>query len=334
MPSKSSVLEKRKRQKSASSGDVEESSKVSLTTKDVKTTDAGERSKSMSPRRSSWREEIKNMKGWRDELKERKKTNELGQRQSRVLGDKVNKINSRFSKARNFQRYEKLPSRHGSKTRLLKNISGKHDKKRKKDGKHGGASCTVANKEEISQECININDDKTNSDISKMEDSVNKDETGQNNEQRVKQGTVESLQSDGDKSKIEAAAPEMKISNSQQINGCNDVINDKEIKSAMDEKEPECEQGYQAQDWNSLKLKPKKDGLGTLETSSSYSGIEPDSGVMARNFSLLELKMEVFTTRLKELEWEREQLRIERAALQVGHPELAAKRICDLKDKE
>ena len=33
---------------------------------------------------------------------------------------------------------------------------------------------------------------------------------------------------------------------------------------------------------------------------------------------MLELKMEVFTTRLKELEWEREQLRIERAALQVG----------------
>ena len=28
--------------------------------------------------------------------------------------------------------------------------------------------------------------------------------------------------------------------------------------------------------------------------------------------------MEVFTTRLKELEWEREQLRNERAALQVG----------------
>jgi len=330
MPSKSSVLEKRKRQKSASSGDVEESSKVSLTTKDVKTTDAGERSKSMSPRRSSWREEIKNMKGWRDELKERKKTNELGQRHSRVIGDRVNKY-SRFSKARNLQRYERLSSRHGSKTRLLKNISGKHDEKRKKDGKHGGASCTAANKEEIAPDSININDDKTNSDASKMEDFVKKDETRQNNEQRVKQETVESLQSDDDKSKIEAAAPEMKISNSQQTNGCNDVINVKEIKSAIDEKLPECEQGYQSQDGDSLMLMPKKDGL---ETSSSYSGIEPDSGVMARNFSLLELKMEVFTTRLKELEWEREQLRIERAALQVGHPELAAKRICDLKDKE
>ena len=39
---------------------------------------------------------------------------------------------------------------------------------------------------------------------------------------------------------------------------------------------------------------------------------------MARNFSLLELKMEVYTTRLKELEWEREQLRKEREVVQVG----------------
>ena len=39
---------------------------------------------------------------------------------------------------------------------------------------------------------------------------------------------------------------------------------------------------------------------------------------MARNFSLLELKMEVYTTRLKELEWEREQLRKEREVFQVG----------------
>jgi len=331
MPSKSSVIEKRKRKKSASSGDVEESSEVSATTKNVKTTDAGERSKSMSPRRSSWREEIKNMKGWRDELKERKKTKELGHRQSRVIGDRVNKISSRFSKARNFQRYERLPSRHGSKTRLLKNISGKHDKKKKKDGKYGGASCTVAKKEEIATKSINRNEDKANSDTSKTVDLVHKDEKEQTNEQRVKQDTVESLLSDEDISKIEAAAPEMKFSNSQQLKGCNVAINVKEIKSAIDVKESECEQGYQAQDGDSLMLKPKKDDL---ETSSSYSGIEPDSGVMARNFSLLELKMEVFTTRLKELEWEREQLRIERAALQVGYPELAAKRICDHKEKE
>ena len=39
---------------------------------------------------------------------------------------------------------------------------------------------------------------------------------------------------------------------------------------------------------------------------------------MARNFSLLELRMEVFTTRLKELEWEREQLRNERVGVE-GH---------------
>merc|ERR1719369_477073 len=173
-------------------------------------------------------------------------------RQSRVIGDRVNKMSSRFSKARNFQRYERLPSRHGSKTRLLKTMSGKHDKKRNKDGKYGGASCTVAKKEEIALESININEDKANSDTSKKLDLVLKDEKGQINEQRAKQDTVESLQSDEDKSKIEAAAPEMKFSNIQQLNGCNDAINVKEIKSAIDVKEPECEQGYQAQDGDSL----------------------------------------------------------------------------------
>jgi hypothetical protein len=43
---------------------------------------------------------------------------------------------------------------------------------------------------------------------------------------------------------------------------------------------------------------------------------------MARNFSLLELKMEVYTTRLKELEWEREQLRKEREVVKVGGSEI------------
>ena len=44
---------------------------------------------------------------------------------------------------------------------------------------------------------------------------------------------------------------------------------------------------------------------------------ENDGAALARKFSLLELKMEVYTTRLKELEWERDQLRKEREVLQV-----------------
>jgi len=331
MPSKSALLEKRKRKKSASSGDAEETSKVSPATKDGKTVDAGERSKSMSPRRNAWREEIKNMKGWRDEIKDRKKTKELGKRPSRVLGDRVNKTSSRLSKTRNFQRYERLPSRNGFKTRLQKNISGKQDKKRKKDEKYGEVGCRESKKVEVAPGSNNVNEEKSISDPSKMVDLVNKDETGPKIDQRVKQDSLESFQSDEDKLKIEPSAPQMKIGNSQHMDGCNDVINEKDIKSAIDEKEPESDQEFQAQNGTCLMLKQKRDGQ---ETPSSYSGIEPDSGVMARNFSLLELKMEVFTTRLKELEWEREQLRIERAALQVGYPELAAKKICDHREKE
>jgi len=328
MPSKSSLLEKRKRNKSASIGDAEEISKVSPTTKDGNTVDPGERSKSMSPRRSSWREKIKNLKGWRDEVKDRKKTKELSQSQRRVIGDRVNKTSSRLSKTRKFQRYERLQSRHGFKTRLQKNISGKQDKKRKKDEKEEGVRCTVSNNEEAAPGSLKVNEDKANSDTSKMVDLVNYDEKGPNIEQGVQQVSLESIQSDEDKLKIEPSAPEMKIGNSKQMDDCNGVINEKHMNSVIDEIEPASDQ---TQDGCCLMAKQKRD---SIETSSSYAGIAPDSGVMARNFSLLELKMEVFTTRLKELEWEREQLRIERAALQVGYPELAAKRICDHKEKE
>jgi len=272
------------------------------------------------------------MKGWRDEVKDRKKTKELGQRQRRVPCDKVNKTSSRLFKTRNLQRCERLQSRHGFKTRLQKNTSGKQDKKRKKVDKYEGVRCTVSNNEEAGPGTINVNEDEANSDKSKMVDLVNYYEKGPNIDQRVQQVSLESFQSDEVKLKIEPAASEMKSGHSSQIDDCNDVNNEKDMKSSINEKGPDSDQGFQKQNGCCMMLKQKRDSI--EETSSSYSGIAPDSGVMARNFSLLELKMEVFTTRLKELEWEREQLRIERAALQVGYPELAAKRICDHKEKE
>merc|ERR1711915_50152 len=47
------------------------------------------------------------------------------------------------------------------------------------------------------------------------------------------------------------------------------------------------------------------------KTDSKVSS-QPARDELGRNFSLLELKMEVYTTRLKELEWEREQLILDR----------------------
>merc|ERR1712083_244731 len=46
--------------------------------------------------------------------------------------------------------------------------------------------------------------------------------------------------------------------------------------------------------------------------SKVCSPSQPARDELGRNFSLLELKMEVYTTRLKELEWEREQLILDR----------------------
>jgi len=53
-----------------------------------------------------------------------------------------------------------------------------------------------------------------------------------------------------------------------------------------------------------------------VSTSATSLVSGKDNSAMERSFSLLELKMEVYTTRLKELEWEREQLRKERKDLQ------------------
>jgi len=71
--------------------------------------------------------------------------------------------------------------------------------------------------------------------------------------------------------------------------------------------------------------------MGSYKNQESSSSTIPvsslgdeGSSARARNFSLLELKMEVYTTRLKELEWEREQLRKEREVFQ--DKEVSAKR--------
>ena len=150
MSSNSKVPKKRK--KIANSRSVEESSSEDPTTNEGKTRDQIVRSKSMSPRRNCWREKIKSMKGWRDELNDRKKSKDLGQKQSKLC-DRVNKMcsRSRFSRSRNFQRYERLPMRPKSKTSLLKDLSVKQDKERKKAGKPARVRSTLANREEMAR---------------------------------------------------------------------------------------------------------------------------------------------------------------------------------------
>merc|ERR1712142_951239 len=79
----------------------------------------------------------------------------------------------------------------------------------------------------------------------------------------------------------------------------------------------------------------KQDSSSSSQRSKHCVNEEDDAGAMARNISLLELKMEVFTTRLKELEWEREQLRKERESIQAGFPEISSKkRMRNSKERE
>merc|ERR1719312_2346735 len=120
-----------KRKKCASSGEVEveDSSKNRCTKNDENNKDPKERCKSMSPRRNSWREDIKKIKGWREELKDRLKRRDRSYRQSKVLCDRVTKRSSRLSRMRTL-RCERVPSKQSSKVMLIKNGSGKRDTKR------------------------------------------------------------------------------------------------------------------------------------------------------------------------------------------------------------
>jgi len=61
---------------------------------------------------------------------------------------------------------------------------------------------------------------------------------------------------------------------------------------------------------------------------------EQDGSALTRSLSLLELKMEVYVTRLKELEWEREQLRKDRVALQGREKSVKKELLSKLQEKE
>jgi len=115
----------------------------------------------------------------------------------------------------------------------------------------------------------------------------------------------------------EKKAPLKSVHSENSISLSNDKESSKDKMSVVDKDEPQT------------KRKPKmssipapKDSSSKMDSSLHVKAAKTESKVcspsqpardeLGRNFSLLELKMEVYTTRLKELEWEREQLILDR----------------------
>ena len=273
MSSNSKVLEKRK--KIANSGSVEESSSDDPTKNKGKPRDQSE---SMSPRRNSWREKIRNIKGWRDELNDRKKSKDLGPKKSKLC-DRVNKMcsRSRFSRSRNFQRYERLPMRPRSKTSLIKDASLKKGKERKKIGKSVSKVSKVGESSgvevDVSVEkvagCGDSEADKKNkADIfdgkpaNKSYTKLTIDDQESTHNQRVQHLTVENMIRE-EIMKIKPAAVDLKLWKNRQ-DGRNDVTNEKEVNTAVQAEASQSGQiGSHAALYDCLNLNQKNDGLDT-----------------------------------------------------------------------
>jgi len=343
MPS-SSEKGSSKRGKCASSGEVEfEDSSKNLSTKNDQNKDSKERCKSMSPRRNSWREDIKKIKGWREELKDRLKRRERSHRQSKVLCDRVTKRSSRLSRMRTLL-CERVPSKQSSRVKLMKNGSGKRDTKKKKYEKSGSSllhSEGEVLRDEGKFKIINNVDlsmgTDENGDLkgkkSALEENIH--QQGTNGDMAEKDSSSSSQMSKHRLESLLSNSENKTVSVDEKVpsprNPPLDEREDKKSTSQFVKRLAEHDQiSWPPQYKHRLILNQEKN---TYETSTPPSE-EDDTGAMARNISLLELKMEVFTTRLKELEWEREQLRKERESFQAGFPELSSKRMSKPKEKE
>jgi len=352
----------------------------------VKHGDERGRSRSKSPRRNSWREEIKQIKSWKDERENREiKFEDIRHdRKDWSRGRVAQRSSKCFKKVLNsVKKFDLLlPSRKFSKkeARLLKETSvscrveqrgrerrgglipplvfqrrgerlsrWKQVKKSSnivKDVEVGLVTRRIDERESLEQLqppdmcCVDRaamgSSSKDSADISDDELELRISDKDIFPELRDEQDDRESAVPDVDRDDLKAKA---------NVENCEGI---KIQMKQLEDKEESSQRSVKLVDDNDKDLEDEKKavpvrrapefghGSGTVligssknEDSSSSTIPVPSlsdegSSAMARNFSLLELKMEVYTTRLKELEWEREQLRKEREVFQ--DKEVSAKR--------
>jgi len=302
--------------------------------------------RSRSPRRKFWREEIKNIRGWREENERRgRRTDRRSvERSSRDGGGSK-------SSSRCFERSEKKPE---SDTRLKyshrKDLSSRADKKRR-DSRHdksrsegsarrqeksllsarsGSLSsdrrgekslcAATATREELGKissqvERSGLDRDLTNTSKKKLDkskrDSPDNDELVLNISENDIFPELREDCNDNKKVEVEASTKRRSAQNDDDKLAKIGSISKKDIENNFSRRKSKL---LVVTDELSPSNISVSESLTSSDTSSDSSSSSPL--LDGKDCSLLELEMEVFTTRLKELEWEREQLGREREELQ------------------
>jgi len=323
--------------------------------------DARGRSRSKSPRRNCWREEIRQIKSWKDERENREIRFE-DIRHERKLGNRGRasqmsskclkktpgkKFNLLFSSKKLLKRDGKLVSREAAISRRLNQQGRERQSPPVALHRMGGR----LNRWRQVKKSSNIVEDVEVGLVTRR-----KDDERESVEQsqppavgcvgRAALGTSSKESADVSDDELELRIsdkdifPELRDQQDDRESAVPDVVRD-----GMKDK-PSSQRSVKLIDDNDENLEdvkmaetaraqlpvigPSKSGhesrtvtKGSSKHEDSFSSTSSDSNLsdegssaMARNFSLLELKMEVYTTRLKELEWEREQLRKEREVFQ------------------
>lgn len=317
--------------------------------------------RSRSPRRNFWREEIKNIRSWKEE-------NERGgeradrrsfERCSRDGG--TTKISSRWFQKSNEEKPEESDAMQKYSHRKVwpsKEISPSSDKKRKDSRNQKSRSESLGKKEEKfllsgrrgslstyrgreKSICINT---ATRGELGKLSSQVERSGLDRNQTQTPKKNVEMSrrdspdsdelvlrisekdifpeLREDwNDNKRVQVEASAKRKSSDQKVNNKPAKIelkNEEDIENTSSSRKSKLgKDELSPSNISVTKSLTSSDDPSNSTSSSSPLLDEKDSNtVMARRFSLVELEMEVFTTRLKELEWERKQLRREREYLQ------------------
>jgi len=289
------------------SADTENCKAESLTGKVAPLKTKCNRSLSKSPRRNSWRDEILDMKSWKEEKDAAsvRKSRSIAVKSKVVQGKRS--VHVAVSKLKALQMSDEIPKVQSSpKEPFVQSLSKKDsnikisvDCKALRDNKAGCISNEKVFKAVDFSQVLN-----TGSIVpmrNKAQGSVRDPRRKAFNEGRrigVKQAVI-SIPDGVGEAKGEGCKGALKDVEQTYVNSC--VSADGHPQSLCGLKQLGS-------------IAASKPGERILDTYNGHHTVEMNSGAMADSVSRLELQMEVYNTRLKELEWQRDQLRKERLA--------------------
>jgi len=328
------------------------------------------RNRSKSPRRNSWREEIKKIKSWREDKKIKRMGLEMkiSHHRSKVDGEFKNLSDMSYKK------FKKLAQKDGAprETSPCNKRKNRIDEPERLNNKKERISLLARRDESSSSENIDESDTSRrefkvrqkkhgkkparfcsvkirrascDSDSEELELSISDKDVFPELRDDCSKNAVAGTAFDEDASSTERSEKfvsleiEVRANQNEESSRRSIRLKDGQDAATEDQVHPEAavvvesDHGF-AVPGSSLLSNESSSSAPCVSDSASSLVDGNDSSAMERNFSLLELKMEVYTTRLKELEWEREQLRKEREVLQ-GQEQYARRELLSrLQEKE